>query len=455
MPRNADFEKVYQGMVEKYGEEKAKVVYYAWLNSFDPKLDDTKPMPKQLPKKKESYVMPLNVDALKDFPGRVYLVKALHVGTTGDLGMIDEEGLSRFRHYDEDELKRAARTLTNTPVNLNHARRMPGASVVWGEYNDSDQSIDAVAVSTNEELNRLYDEGKIVGASVEFGAVEFPQVDGVKPTGIIFSGLAFVSDEFTPGDPKSHVILIKEILAPSSEKVSELHTEEKEVKPLSEKTQEKTTKVEGTPQASEIKPEKKEQIIEPPLTPEEVADKFKRLSDYIDRAHERIYEMGTAVADLKGRIERIEQILMAKKEKVESVEKSEAEQTPPTPPTPPTITPVATVAPTTITNPTQPSPTPSQPAPATSAVPQQQPPEATGGESTGKKADTIVPSVPSVKGVGIVDAQAASMVPLKSRSARIIEQIPRAEQIPPKMGRSAVVRLLESIKKTIEKELKE
>ncbi|MEM7820409.1 MAG: hypothetical protein QW761_02315, partial [Candidatus Aenigmatarchaeota archaeon] len=124
MPRHPDFEKLYQQFINSYGEKEGEKRYYVWLNSFDPPLDDTKPMPEHLPPKKgetvEAVFPPAVLQLLEKPEGRVYKVTALHVGRTGRPGMNDEEGLPRLRHYSEDELIRAARTLVGKPVNLNH-----------------------------------------------------------------------------------------------------------------------------------------------------------------------------------------------------------------------------------------------------------------------------------------------------------------------------------------------
>jgi len=434
MPKHSDFEKIYQQFIEKHGEEKGKKLYYAWLNSYDPPLDDTKPMPKHITKK-ESYVMPLKVN---NFDGRLYLVKALHVGTTGRDDLVDEQGLSRLRHYDADELKRAARTLINAPVNLNHGPPLPGANVIWSDYNDEETVVTSLVASKNPKLDKAYDDGDVIGSSVEFGAVDFPQVDGVKPTGIVFTGLAFVTKDFVPGDSKSSVILIKEILAPSSEKAGESHAEEKEVEPLSEK---------GTPQASEIKPEKKEQIIEPPPTPEEVADKLKSLEAYIDRTNQRIYDTDQAVADLKARIERIEQILMTKQ--ATKAESLGAESKPAVSASAPPVSQEAATKP-----PETPTP-PAQPTPATAPSPQPDTKPSTPAQPASEQQKTAESTSPAgAQGVGIVEQNPVRAEPSR-KTDEILALFPSPEQLAPRMGRPAVSRMLEDLKVKIKKKLGE
>jgi hypothetical protein len=492
MPKHSDFEKIYQQFIEKHGEEKGKKLYYAWLNSYDPPLDDTKPMPKHIAKK-ESYVMPLKVD---NFDGRLYLVKALHVGTTGREDLVDEQGLPRLRHYDADELKRAARTLINAPVNLNHGPPLPGANVIWSDYNDEETVVTSLVASKNPKLDKAYDDGDVIGSSVEFGAVDFPQVDGVKPTGIVFTGLAFVTKDFVPGDSKSSVILIKEILAPSSEKAGESHAEEKEVEPLSEK---------GTPQANETKkdllPSHQEDIEQPKkeiLPPmdmnllkeafvptfnaflESIAKNAPTLTIYDRNFWAQVLAfMNVAFDELKAESEKTiallqpinkddardaanprpwekEEILIPtmlleylRGKKIESVEKPETKQTPPSQPTP-AATPVIPVAT------PQPAPTPpAQAAPAPTLSPQPDTKSSTPAQPTPEQQKTAESTSPAgAQGVGIVEQHPVKAEPSR-KTDEILALFPSPEQLAPKMGRPAVSRMLEDLKVKIKKKLGE
>lgn len=231
MPKNPDFEKVHKQFVGKYGDKQGDTLYYAWLNSFDPPLDDTKPMPDKLPpKKKGESIEPPTIIRTKNNPadfapfvklfipnaeklleslssGEVYFVPAIHVGTTGFPGMTDAEGFPRLRRYDEDELMRAARTLIGKPVNLNHVK-YPDASknfVIWAEYDTQTQGVMSYVYVEDKEINLLYDEGQINAASVEYAALDLPRFDGIAPTGILFSGLALLTKDVIPGDPKTSV----------------------------------------------------------------------------------------------------------------------------------------------------------------------------------------------------------------------------------------------------------
>jgi len=499
MPRHDDFEKVYQQFVDRYGEEKGKAVYYAWLNSFDPPLDDTKPMPEKLPpkKKKEAYIMPLNIDNLD---GRVYLVKTPHVGTTGSLDLVDEEGLPRLRHYDADELKRAARTLINAPANLNHFNLLPNARVIWADFSDEEEAVNALVLSRNAVLDKTYDEGKIVGASVEFGAIDFPQVDGVKPAGIVFTGLAFVTNDFQPGDPKSRVILLKEILAPSSEKGASSQLESDEVKGMREKQEAKepehkeetpavleemdkvaqlkakieTLGKEGADIVATIAKLKESFAAEEP-TPQDIQQRLDGISNWVS-------DIAGILADLKARVERLEQVLMTRETKKEVLVPTIKDM----------LAELAKGAP---------QLTESQrnfwsamlgylkavfsdmadEFDKTSAEIEKAKTEGGGSEGkketveeqggtpptkTEEKEATTPPSGQEQKqpestqqaesqGVGIVESKPAAGPTTVDRAERIIARIPRSEQLPPKMGRPFVSRMLEEIKQAIREGLKE
>ena len=203
-------------MVRIYAGE----AYESWRNSFDPPLDDTKPLPVPLPHRKGEAIVPtiLEVGPRRKEQGasRTYLVTALHVGSTGKPGMVDRDGLPRLRHFTEDELLRRASTLAEKGGGLNHVYYPPLERFFnrWAEYDAKEKAVKAIVDVSDDLINGLYDKGEIVNASVEFHALDYPQVDGVMPYGIIFDGLHFLTKDVQPGDPKTKVQLISSLVKP-------------------------------------------------------------------------------------------------------------------------------------------------------------------------------------------------------------------------------------------------
>lgn len=89
-------------------------------------------------------------------PGRLYFVKAITPTTTGN-----------DRTYTEDELKRFARTLIGKQADIDHHEHKQDTTVVDAEYNDKTKAVELVVYSADKEINGLYDQGKIHGASIE------------------------------------------------------------------------------------------------------------------------------------------------------------------------------------------------------------------------------------------------------------------------------------------------
>lgn len=192
--------------------------YREWLNSFDPPLDDSKPLPNPLPHRKGESIAPAILECARKEQGdtRTYLVTALHVGSTGRPDMIDPDGTPRWRHYTEDELLRSARTLVGKGGGINHEYYVhpPEFDVKWSEYDTDSKAIKAIVDCFDGVINNLYDAGSIVHASVEYIPFSSPRVDGVVPFGIIFSGLHFLTNDVRPGDPKTQVQLISNLVKP-------------------------------------------------------------------------------------------------------------------------------------------------------------------------------------------------------------------------------------------------
>jgi hypothetical protein len=137
-------------------------------------------------------------------PGKFYKVHAIHVTTTGNRNK-----------YTEEELKLAARSLAERPLNINHEKELlfPQNKTVDAEFESN--NVEAVIYVEDEETNRLYQAGKIKNVSIDakFRSAEVGQV--TVPRGIIFTGLALLTEGVAPGDPLTTIKLWEKKLSES------------------------------------------------------------------------------------------------------------------------------------------------------------------------------------------------------------------------------------------------
>jgi len=136
--------------------------------------------------------------------GRFYKVHAIHVTTTGNRNK-----------YTEEELRLAARSLAERPLNINHEKELPfpANKTVDAEFEGS--NVEAVIRVEDEETNRLYEAGKIKNVSIDakFRSADSGQV--LVPRGIVFTGLALLTEGVAPGDPLTTIRLWERKLSES------------------------------------------------------------------------------------------------------------------------------------------------------------------------------------------------------------------------------------------------
>lgn len=126
---------------------------------------------------------------------KVWKVKALHVGKTRNNTL-----------FTEDELRLAARSLAMRPVSINHSKLLPFPDnvVITAEYEDG--AVEALVWISDQNVNRMIESGEISGASVEWVAMSALPVNGIKPSGLVFTGLALLTKNVEPGDPLARII---------------------------------------------------------------------------------------------------------------------------------------------------------------------------------------------------------------------------------------------------------
>ena len=128
--------------------------------------------------------------------GKFYKVHAIHVTTTGNRNK-----------YTEEELRLAARSLAERPLNINHEKELPfpDNKVVDAEFESN--NVEAVIRVEDKETNRFYESGKIKNVSIDakFRTADVGEV--LVPRGIVFTGLALLTEGIAPGDPLASISL--------------------------------------------------------------------------------------------------------------------------------------------------------------------------------------------------------------------------------------------------------
>lgn len=128
--------------------------------------------------------------------GKLYRGRAITATITGNK-----------RKYKREELKLAARSLSDRPVNLNHKKPLsyPENQTLDCDYEGN--AVEYILRLRDKEAIKLVDEKKIKHTSIEGHARSSELVDGIAPVGIVFTGLALVTEDERPGDPMSSIEL--------------------------------------------------------------------------------------------------------------------------------------------------------------------------------------------------------------------------------------------------------
>jgi regulator of replication initiation timing len=123
--------------------------------------------------------------------------KAIHPCKT-----VHPEEWPATRVYLEEELQKAAHTLSGMPLSLDHLLPLDG-KVVAVEYEDG--AIEYVAGHNDDQIDTWVKDGTIKHCSVDYDWGSLVRLNGdVAPKDITFYGLALLKD-FMPGDPATNV----------------------------------------------------------------------------------------------------------------------------------------------------------------------------------------------------------------------------------------------------------
>jgi len=154
----------------------------------------------------ESFEWIPTIEAELPYGARLYKVKALRSGWTYH---IDWCGNKYKRHFSDDELLQSARTLTGASINLDHFQYPDCHTIaIDANFNKKEHDVEALVYCSDPYINSLYDEGHIVGASVEYGWRDEQSIgDALEQIGVVFSGLALVTDRYddVPASPYTSV----------------------------------------------------------------------------------------------------------------------------------------------------------------------------------------------------------------------------------------------------------
>jgi len=136
--------------------------------------------------------------------GKFYKVHAIHVTTTGNRN-----------RYTEEELRLAARSLAERPLGLNHEKELPFPEnkVVDAEFEGN--NVEAVIRIYDEEVNHLYEAGRIKNVSIEAKYRSADIGQALVPRGIVLTRLDLLTEGVAPGDPLTSIMLWERKLAES------------------------------------------------------------------------------------------------------------------------------------------------------------------------------------------------------------------------------------------------
>lgn len=140
---------------------------------------------------------------------RIYKVKTLRTGFTYHK---DAAGHKYKRNFSDEELKRSARTMIGVSVNLDHFQ-IPKylVQVIDAEFNAKEHDVEALVYCVDDFVNKLYDNGRIIGSSVEYGWRDEKCIDeecsALDQIGVKYTGLALCTDRFddSPASPYTSV----------------------------------------------------------------------------------------------------------------------------------------------------------------------------------------------------------------------------------------------------------
>jgi hypothetical protein len=232
MPLNADFQKVMDDMIKRYGPEKGKKMFYAWKNKHG--YDDTK----SFPGKKEGmeirvmeklrFTVPFIVESLEVKEGEAVPIQ--EAGCRKIKGMMLKATTSRNgRTYTMENIEKAK--FTSDTLSLNHTEDVTDNVGTFTPHITNDGiSFEAVIYNTGKHpyVTDMIDKGLIKFTSIEAIAGELvKEGDQMVAKDLDITGLGLVK---TPGIPEA-TFAIAEAFEEKHEKLGDKMEETKESTP--------------------------------------------------------------------------------------------------------------------------------------------------------------------------------------------------------------------------------
>ncbi|MBS7614903.1 hypothetical protein KEJ18_04145 [Candidatus Bathyarchaeota archaeon] len=129
--------------------------------------------------------------------------KAIHPVKT-----VHPEEWPTVRVYLEDEMKRAAESMSDAQLLLDHEQPLDGEVIIaW--YDNG--ALEFLAEINDQKVLRWIRDGTIRHCNVEYNWDKLERVNGVAPRGIMFTGLSLLKN-YEPGDPYATVELWEAII---------------------------------------------------------------------------------------------------------------------------------------------------------------------------------------------------------------------------------------------------
>jgi len=163
---------------------------------------------------KEAFEWVPNIERIKAYnktnpETKIYAIVALHEMVT------DPQNIGHGpRKYTSEELVKSARTLIGGFFNWNHTEDLKQGpnDIIDAEFSEKSNVIEAIGAITDKEAQEAIASGRVKHVSIQAPAPREIEVtnDGIQiPKGLIFEGLALITEGEVPGDPKSSIRLIE------------------------------------------------------------------------------------------------------------------------------------------------------------------------------------------------------------------------------------------------------
>ena len=310
--------------MQRYGAEKGKSFYYAWLNKRH--LDDTKPYSQeQIKKESFSWAKPLIKFFKQDKEAKYYQV----------LAHFPVSSMNR-NVYSKDELLNAGHTLPGQHVDLNHNLNwvIDGVDIMDAQFEDGavetmlrvpNWAVDA----KGRNVQQTIDSGEIDHVSIEADAPEsYETEDGIQVKGLAYTGLALLDQDSLPGIPLTRLMPLESLresifaevenqtLKEDNEKMSEAQKQEQTVPEQPEKLEQEVDALKKLADEKQANVDSQKEI-------DKLTEDLRKTSDELNDAKAEVAKLKKAKTQSESRITNVfEKIQQEKDERIDALEKA-------------------------------------------------------------------------------------------------------------------------------------